>query len=91
MEKYFDASYIFKSIPMLLPFLKVTFIVTGLSVMFGTILGFILAMGKIGKGKLLEKIANGYNHCLKMYAIDCFVISSLLWGSSTIRKIFSSD
>ncbi|GIN38900.1 MULTISPECIES: amino acid ABC transporter permease [Heyndrickxia] len=65
MEKYFDASYIFKSIPMLLPFLKVTFIVTGLSVMFGTILGFILAIGKIGKGKIARKIANGYTTALR--------------------------
>lgn len=43
MEKYFDVNYIVESVPMLIPFLKVTLMVAGLSVLFGTILGFILA------------------------------------------------
>ncbi|MEC5423961.1 amino acid ABC transporter permease [Virgibacillus sp. C22-A2] len=60
MQKYFDASYIWEAIPMLLPFLKVTFMVTGLSVLFGTILGFNLAAAKMGKNKFLRKFANSY-------------------------------
>ena len=65
MEKYFDASYIWESIPLLIPFLKVTFMVAGLSVLFGTLLGFILAAAKIGKSKFARKIANGYTTIIR--------------------------
>ncbi len=65
MEKYFDATYIWESIPVLLPFLKMTFMVAGLSVLFGTLLGFILAAAKIGKSKFARKIANGYTTILR--------------------------
>ncbi|WP_449537364.1 amino acid ABC transporter permease [Ferdinandcohnia sp. Marseille-Q9671] len=65
MEKYFDASYIIESIPMLLPFLKVTFMIAGLSVLFGTILGFILAIMKLGKNKIAQKIAHGFTTILR--------------------------
>ncbi|MCB2294839.1 amino acid ABC transporter permease [Clostridium algoriphilum] len=65
MEKYFNAVYILDSIPKLLPYLNVTFMVTGLSVLFGTLLGFILAVAKIRKGKIAKKIANGYTTALR--------------------------
>jgi L-cystine transport system permease protein len=65
MEKYFDATYIWESIPVLIPFLKVTFLVAGLSVLFGTLLGFVLAAAKIGKNKFAKKIANGYTTVLR--------------------------
>jgi L-cystine transport system permease protein len=65
MEKYFDASFIWESIPMLLPFLKMTFVVAGLSVLFGTLLGFILTAAKIGKSPFARKIANGYTTILR--------------------------
>jgi L-cystine transport system permease protein len=65
MEKYFDAKYIFDSLPSLLPYLTMTFTVTGLSVLFGTMLGFILAVAKIRKGKIAQKIAYGYTTALR--------------------------
>ncbi|WP_399632168.1 amino acid ABC transporter permease [Sporosarcina sp. SG10008] len=65
MEKYFDASYIWESIPLLIPFLKMTFLVAGLSVLFGTFLGFILTAAKIGKSKFARKVANGYTTILR--------------------------
>lgn len=65
MEKYFDASYIWESFPVLLPFLKVTFMVAGFSVLFGTIFGFLLAIAKIGGNKILRKLANGYTTILR--------------------------
>lgn len=65
MEKYFDASYIWESLPVLLPFLKITFMVAGLSVLFGTLLGFVLAAMKVGKSKLARKIANGYTTIMR--------------------------
>ena len=65
MEKYFNPIFIFDSIPKLLPYLKVTFLVTILSVLFGTLLGFILAVVKIRKGKVAKKIAYGYTTALR--------------------------
>lgn len=65
MEKYFDATYIIEAIPMLLPFLKMTFLVAGLSVLFGTILGLILAVMKLSKSKIAQKIAHGYTTVLR--------------------------
>ncbi|HHW38461.1 MAG TPA: amino acid ABC transporter permease [Bacillales bacterium] len=65
MEKYFDATYIIEAIPMLLPFLKMTFLVAGLSVFFGTILGLILAVMKLAKSKMAQKIAHGYTTVLR--------------------------
>lgn len=56
MEKYFDLAYIVESVPMLVPFLKVTLIVTSLSVLFGTIIGFILAVMKLGNSKIARKL-----------------------------------
>lgn len=65
MEKYFDLSYLLGAFPMLLPFLKVTFLVVILSVLFGTLLGFILAIMKIGKNKMARKIAHGYTTIIR--------------------------
>ena len=65
MEKYFDASYIWEAFPVLLPFLKVTFMVAGFSVLFGTIFGLLLAVMKLGKNKIARKIANGYTTVLR--------------------------
>lgn len=65
MEKYFDASYIWEAFPVLLPFLKVTFMVAGSSVLFGTIFGLLLAAAKIGGHKFVRKLANGYTTILR--------------------------
>ncbi|MFD1360902.1 amino acid ABC transporter permease [Lentibacillus salinarum] len=65
MEKYFDVTYIWESIPTLLPFLKVTFFVAGLSVLFGSLLGLILAIMKLGKNKIVQKTAHGYTTILR--------------------------
>ncbi|MED4600667.1 amino acid ABC transporter permease [Paenibacillus validus] len=65
MSQYFEAKYILESIPMLLPFLKVTFMVAGLSVLFGTLLGFIIAVAKMGKNEMAKKIAYGYTTTLR--------------------------
>lgn len=65
MEKYFDASYIWEAFPVLLPFLRVTFMVAGLSVLFGTIFGLLLAIAKVGKNKFARKLANGYTTVLR--------------------------
>lgn len=65
MDKYFNSVYITDSIPKLLPYLKVTFMVVGLSVLFGTLLGFILAVAKIRQGKIAKKFADIYTTALR--------------------------
>lgn len=50
---------------MLLPYVKVTFLVAGLAVLFGTLLGFMLAAMKIGNNKVARKIANAYITALR--------------------------
>jgi len=65
MNQYFDAKYIFDSIPVLIPFLKVTLMVTGFSVLFGTLLGFLLAAAKIGKNRWASKMAHGYTTIIR--------------------------
>lgn len=65
MEKYFDVEYIWTALPQLLPFLKVTFLVVGLSVLFGSLLGLALAFGKMSKSKILRIIANGYTTIMR--------------------------
>lgn len=65
MEKYFDASYIWNSIPVLLPFLKVTFLVAGSSIVLGTIFGLLLAAAKLSSIKLLQKLANLYTTIMR--------------------------
>ncbi|MEH7549735.1 MULTISPECIES: amino acid ABC transporter permease [Bacillaceae] len=65
MQTYFDSAYIWGALPQLLSFLHVTFMVAGLSVLFGTILGFILAVMKLGTNTAAIKIANGYTTILR--------------------------
>jgi len=60
MQKYFDVSYIWGSIPVLLPYLKITFLVTILTLFFGTIVGFLLTMAKLSKSSILRSFSNGY-------------------------------
>ncbi|RLL43898.1 amino acid ABC transporter permease [Oceanobacillus piezotolerans] len=65
MEEYFDSTYIWESIPALLPYLKMTFFVAGLSVLFGSLLGLILAIMKLGENKVFQNIAHGYTTVLR--------------------------
>lgn len=65
MEKYFELSYLGGAFPALLPFLKVTFMVAGFSVIFGTALGLLLAAMKIRNNKVTKTIANGYTTILR--------------------------
>lgn len=65
MEKYFDLSYMWEAFPVLLPFLKVTFIVVGFSVLFGTAFSIVLAIAKVGNNRFFRKLANGYTTVLR--------------------------
>lgn len=65
MEKYFDLRFLWEAFPALLPYLKVTFLVVGLSIFFGMILGGLLAFIKIKGNPFFRRIANGYTTILR--------------------------
>ena len=65
MEKYFDIEYLWTALPVLLPYLGITLFVAALSVLFGSILGLILAMAKLSKNKVLRFLANGYTTIIR--------------------------
>lgn len=90
MEKYFDVSYIIEAIPMLLPFLKMTFLVAGLSVLFGTILGLILAVMKLSKSKIAQKIAHGYTTVLRCTP-SIVLLFLTYYGIPAIASNFGAD
>ena len=90
MEKYFNSVYITNSIPKLLPFIKVTFMVAGLSVLFGTLLGFVLAVAKIRKGKIAKKIADGYTTALRCTP-SIVLLFLVYYGIPAIARDFGID
>lgn len=61
----FEFIYIFKSIVLLAPFVKITLLVTLLSVFFGTLLGSILALGRLSRSKLARSLALFYIHIIR--------------------------
>ncbi|MGE7624490.1 amino acid ABC transporter permease [Viridibacillus sp. NPDC096237] len=65
MEKYFDASYIWESLPILLPFLKVTFMIAGLSILLGSFFGLLLTIAKLSNSKIAQKLANVYTTIMR--------------------------
>lgn len=65
MEKYVDVSYIWSAFPALLPYLKTTFIVAGLSVLFGTLFGILLAIMKVRDNSVAKGFANTYTTILR--------------------------
>ncbi|MGN1387751.1 MAG: amino acid ABC transporter permease [Bacillus sp. (in: firmicutes)] len=65
MEKYFDATYIWNALPELLPYLWITFAVAGLSVLFGSVIGLLLAAAKIGSNRWGRRLANGYTTVMR--------------------------
>lgn len=64
-EKYFDIDYLWGAFPQLLPYLKITFVVAGLAVVLGTLLGLVLAFMKMGKSKMLQIVAHGYTTVMR--------------------------
>jgi L-cystine transport system permease protein len=65
MEKYFDISYIWTALPLLLPFLQVTLFVSSITILSGTFLGLILTIFKLSHNRLLNKIGNGYTTIIR--------------------------
>ena len=60
MEKYFDISYLWTTLPQLVPYLWVTLFVAALAVIIGSLVGLLLAVFKLSKNKILKFIATIY-------------------------------
>lgn len=65
MEKYFDIGYLTGALPQLLPFLWITFLVAGLAIIGGSLLGLVLAFAKMSHSRLAQAIANGYTTIMR--------------------------
>lgn len=65
MGDYFDSSYFWDAFPKLLPFLKVTFLIAGFAVLFGSMFGLVLAMLKLSNNRFAKKFANGYTTIMR--------------------------
>ena len=61
----FDFFYLLEQIPKLVPYLDVTFLVLILTLFFGTILGFVLAVWKLGKSLILRKVAYAFTTAMR--------------------------
>lgn len=90
MDKYFNGVYIIDSIPKLLPYLNVTFMVTLLSVVFGTLLGFILALAKIRNNKMTRRFANGYTTAIRCTP-SIVLLFLVYYGIPAITRNFGID
>lgn len=60
MEKYFDINYLWTALPQLLPYLWITLFVAALAVIFGSLLGLVIAVFKLSKNRFLRFLANSY-------------------------------
>jgi L-cystine transport system permease protein len=82
---------IFTYIPELLPFLFVTMEYVILSMFFGSVLGFILALAKLGRNKIWKSLANVYTTILR--CTPSIVLLFLLFYSIPvfIKSIFDLD
>ncbi|MCM3110773.1 amino acid ABC transporter permease [Lederbergia lenta] len=61
----FDLTNIIRYYPDILPYLAITFLVVIFSMLFGVIFGFLIAMAKLSKNKILNVLGNGYTNILR--------------------------
>lgn len=87
MGKYFDISYFWGAFPALLPFLKVTFSFVSCSVVFGLLIGLIVAIMKLSHYKILRSIANWYITVLRCTP-SIVLLFLVYYGIPAIGKIF---
>lgn len=88
MDKYFDISYLWGAFPMLLPFLKVTFLFVSFSVVIGLAIGLLIAMMKLSENKWLIKIAESYTTILRCTP-SIVLLFLVYYGIPAIGKMFN--
>lgn len=87
MDKYFDISYLWGAFPVLLPFLKVTFLFVSCSVVIGLAIGLLIAMMKLHENKWLRKIAEAYTTILRCTP-SIVLLFLVYYGIPAVGKMF---
>jgi L-cystine transport system permease protein len=88
MEKYFDVAYIVTSIPLLLPYIEITFWITVIAAFWGTILGLLFAVAKLSPYQVLQKIAAAYTTALRCTPSIVLLFMSY-YGIPLVLSIFN--
>jgi L-cystine transport system permease protein len=65
MDRPFYPAFIITTIPKLLAYLPVTLLVMCATVLFGTLLGFLLAKARLGRSPLWARLAAGYTQAMR--------------------------
>lgn len=88
MDKYFDIAYLWGAFPELLPFLKVTFIFVGCSVIIGLMIGLLVAIMKLSDHRLLQRLANGYTTILRCTP-SIVLLFLVYYGIPAVGELFN--
>ena len=86
----FSAKYFWDAFPKLIGYLPITFIMIGLSLIFGIILGVILAVMKLSGNKIAQKIAHGYTTVIRCTP-GIIMLFLVYYGLPAIVKHFGKD
>ena len=86
----FDFWFMLKQIPLLLPYLDITFLVMFMTLAFGTVLGFVLAIWKLGKNVFLRKIAYGFTTAMRCTP-SIVLLFLVYYGLPVLVAAFSVD
>lgn len=86
----FDFYYLLEQIPKLVPYLDVTFLVLILTLFFGTILGFVLAVWKLGKNLILRKLAYAFTTAMRCTP-SIVLLFLVYYGLPALASIFAFD
>ena len=86
----FDFFYLLEQIPKLVPYLDVTFLVLILTLFFGTILGFVLAVWKLGKNLILRKLAYAFTTAMRCTP-SIVLLFLVYYGLPAIASILAFD
>lgn len=87
MDKYFDITYFWGAFPLLLPFLKVTFLFVGCSLVIGLAIGLLIAIMKLSDNVNFRKFANGYTTVLRCTP-SIVLLFLVYYGIPAIGKLF---
>ena len=86
----FDFFYLLEQIPKLVPYLDVTFLVLILTLFFGTILGFVLAIWKLGKNLILRKLAYAFTTAMRCTP-SIVLLFLVYYGLPALASILAFD
>ena len=86
----FDFFYLLEQIPKLVPYLDVTFLVLILTLFFGTILGFVLAVWKLGKNLILRKLAYAFTTAMRCTP-SIVLLFLVYYGLPALASILAFD